>query len=165
MAGAGLFEPVVDGLGVGFTLEVTVGLTDGLGVGFTEGFGVGVGFGETEGEGVGVGVGVTEGEGVGVGVGDADGEGVGEGVGVGVGVTTVGADPPPEDGGGDDGVRYETCSGVTGAEALDGDDGATEVTAVTVNVYGVPLVRPNAVIGDEVPVKVSPVSSTVTMYS
>ncbi len=151
VAGAGLFEPVTDGLGVGFTLGATVGLADGLGVGFTEGFGVGVGFGETEGEGVGVGVG------------DADGDGVGEGVGV--GVTTAGADPPPEDGGGDDGVRYETCSGVTGAEALDGDDGATEVTAVTVNVYGVPLVRPYAVIGDEVPVKVSPVSSTVTMYS
>ena len=163
VAGVGLFEPVADGLGVGFTLGATVGLADGLGVGFTEGFGVGVGFGVTEGEGVGVGVGVTEGEGEGVGVGDADGEGVGEGVGV--GVTTAGANPPPEDGGGDDGVRYETCSGVTGAEALDGDDGATEVTAVTVNVYGVPLVRPNAVIGDEVPVKVSPVSSTVTMYS
>lgn len=32
------------------------------------------------------------------------------------------------------------------------------------NVYGVPLVSPLTLIGDEVPVTVSPVSTTVTMY-
>lgn len=36
---------------------------------------------------------------------------------------------------------------------------------MTVKVYGVPFVKPVTVMGDDVPVRVSPVSTTVTMYS
>jgi hypothetical protein len=131
--GAGLFEVAEDGLGVGFTDGLGVGFTDGLGVGFTDGLG--------EALGEGVGVGVTLGVGVGVGVTLGVGVGVGVTLGVGVGVTTDGAGAL---GAGELGVdeTYVTCSGNTGSEICDGAETPTDVTVETVNVYGVPLVRP-----------------------
>jgi len=50
-----------------------------------------------------------------------------------------------------------------GSVGSEGAEGPTEVTEVTVNVYGVPFVNPVTVMGDDVPVVVSPVSTTVTM--
>lgn len=142
---------VGEGLGVGCEVEVGagdglleafgvgVGSTVGLTVGLTVGFGVGLGETVADGDGVGVGAGVIEGEGAGAGVGETEGEGVGEGI----GVTTAGAgaDPPP-DGAGVDGAKYVTCSGVIGSEIVEGAEGPTDVTVVTVNVYGVPFVNP-----------------------
>jgi hypothetical protein len=150
-----------EGLAAGFTFEV--GVAEGFGVAFGVAFGEAVGLGVGFGVGVtvGVGVGVTDGDGVGegVGVGVTDGDGVGEGVGV--GVTIVGAGALGPDGG--DGTKNDACSGVTASEICEATDCPTEFTVVTVNVYGVPLVRPFTLIGDEVPVTVSPVSTTVTM--
>jgi hypothetical protein len=155
--GVGCGCAVLDGVGEG------VGFTEGLGVGFTDGFGVVVGLGLT----VGVGEGFGDTEGVGVTVGSGVTGTVGVEVSVGDGVTTAGTPPPPNEGAGLDGVglegaRYVTCSGVTGSEGSDAADGPTDVTVVTVNVYGVPFVRPLTVIGEDVPVTVSPVSTTVT---
>ena len=48
-------------------------------------------------------------------------------------------------------------------EIAEGAEGPTEVTVVTVNVYGVPLVNPETEIGEDAPVTVSPVSITVTI--
>jgi len=152
-----------DGEGVGEGVGATDGFFDGVGVGFGVEVGAGEGFGEgvgaTDGFGVAVGVGVADGVGDGVGVGVADGVGVGSGV----GTTAAGTDPPPFDGGGVEGLKYETRSGVIGSDGSDGAEGPTEVTVVTVNVYGVPFVNPETVMGDDVPVAVSPVSTTVTM--
>ena len=166
-------DPEVFGLIVSFLDAEGDGLAAGSSfeVGGAEGFGVafGVAFGEEVGLGVGLGVGVTVGVGVGVGV--TDGVGVGEGVGVGVtdgvgegvgvGVTIVGAGAL----GGDDGegTKKVACSGVTASEICEATDCPTELTVVMVNVYGVPLVRPLTLIGEDVPVTVSPVSTTVTM--
>jgi hypothetical protein len=130
-------------------------------VAFGEEVGLGVGFGVGVTVGVGVGVGVTDGDGVGegVGVGVTDGDGVGEGVGF--GVTIVGAGAIGPDGG--EGTKKVACSGVTASEICEATDCPTEFTVVMVNVYGVPLVRPLTLIGEDVPVTVSPVSTTVTM--
>ena len=49
------------------------------------------------------------------------------------------------------------------AEALDGSDVPALFVAVTVNVYEVPAVRPETVIGEEVPVPVNPPGLEVTV--
>jgi hypothetical protein len=150
-----------DGLAPGVAFEVVV--AEGFGVAFGVTFGEEVGFGVGFGVGVtvGVGVGVTDGDGVGegVGVGVTDGDGVGEGVGV--GVTIAGAGALGGDGG--EGTKKVACSGVTASEICEATDCPTEFTVVMVNVYGVPLLRPLTLIGEDVPVTVSPVSTTVTM--
>jgi hypothetical protein len=152
-----------DGLapGVAFEVGAAEGFGVAFGVAFGEEVGLGVGFGVGVTVGVGVGVGVTDGDGVGegVGVGVTDGDGVGEGVGV--GVTIVGAGAL----GGDDGEGSKKidCSGVTASDICEATDCPTEFTVVMVNVYGVPLVRPLTLMGEVVPVTVSPVSTTVTM--
>ena len=148
-------EDFGDGLVIGFGVTIGFGITDGLGEGVGEG--VGLGFPEGVGEGVGVGLGFPEGvgEGVGVGLGDGDGEGVG----------LIGADSPPL-GAGAVGVveTFVTCSGMIGSEGRDGEDSPTDVTVVTVNVYGSPFVSELKRIGEEVTDRVSPVSTTVMMY-
>ena len=151
-------EDFGDGLVIGFGVTIGFGITDGLGDG--DGEGVGLGFPEGVGEGVGVGLGFPEGvgEGVGVGVGLGDGDGDGEGVGL------IGADSPPL-GAGAVGVveTFVTCSGFTAADGKEGDDSPTDVTVVTVNVYGSPFMRLEMRTGDDVTLLVSPVSTTVTM--
>lgn len=154
-------DKVGDGLALGVTFEV--GVIEGFGVAFGEGCGETVGFGVGDTVGFGDGVDVAEGVGVAVGVGDGVGvtEGDGDGDGVGVGVTILGDGALGADGG--EGTKKDACSGVTASDICDATDWPTEFTVVTVNVYGVPLVRPFTLIGDEVPVTVSPVSTTVTM--
>jgi hypothetical protein len=51
-----------------------------------------------------------------------------------------------------------------GSEGRDGEDSPTDVTVVTVNVYGSPFVSEPKRTGEEVTDRVSPVSTTVMMY-
>ena len=176
-----LSVPVLGGLiARGFFVEFGVGVEEdsGLGLagedGFGEGFGVGFGVGLTE--GVGDGVGFIEGSGAGVGFIEGSGAGVGfiEGSGAGVGFiegSGAGATgkPPPDAGAlgaGELGAEeiFAPCSGVIGSEGSDGEDSPTDVTVVTVNVYGSPFVSDPKRIGEEVTDRVSPVSTTVMMY-
>lgn len=155
------FVALGDGAGEGFE----VGVVEGFGVAFGDGLGEAVGLGL--GEAVGLGLGEAVGEGVteGVGVGVAEGEGVGvtegDGLGDGDGVTIVGAGALGAEGG--EGTRKLTCAGMTAVVTCDGVDSPIEFTAVTVNVYELPLVRPLTRIGELTPVTVSPVSTTVTI--
>jgi hypothetical protein len=86
-----------------------------------------------------------------VGVGVGVGVGLGVGVGVGVGSTTTGCAGTT----GTTGVTVtnEVRSGITAEEATEGNEEPIALIASTVNVYGVPFVRPVTVIGDEVPEK------------
>jgi hypothetical protein len=54
-------------------------------------------------------------------------------------------------------------AGVTLLDAADGDDVPIAFVAVTVNVYGVPVVRPVTVIGELAPVAVMPLGDDVTV--
>ena len=56
------------------------------------------------------------------------------------------------------------AAGVTADDALEAVPVPTELVAVTVKVYAVPLVRPVTVIGDEAPVAVRPSGEEVTVY-
>ena len=55
------------------------------------------------------------------------------------------------------------AAGVTADDALEAAPVPTELVAVTVKVYAVPLVRPVTVIGDDVPVAVMPPGEEVTV--
>ena len=145
-----------------------MGLTEGVGagVGLTEGVGAGVGLVE----GSGAGVGLVEGSGAGVGLVEGSGAGVGlvEGSGAGVGAGDTG-ELPPDTGAlaaGEFGAEeiFAPCSGMMGSEGRDGEDSPTDVTVVTVNVYGSPFVSEPKRTGEEVTDRVSPVSTTVMMY-
>ncbi len=169
----GFFVDFGEGVGDGLDGEVGfgVGLTEvGFGVGLTEGVGAGVGLTEGVGAGVGTGVGLVEGSGAGVGLVEGSGAGVGlvEGSGAGVGAGATG-EPPPDTaplGAGEFGAdeTLVTCSGMIGSEGRDGEDSPTDVTVVTVNVYGSPFVSDPRRTGEEVTDRVSPVSTTVMMY-
>ena len=176
-----LSTPVFGGLiASGFFVDFGEGVGDGLDDedGFGEGLGVGFGVGLTEGvgagvgltEGVGAGVGLVEGSGAGVGLVEGSGAGVGlvEGSGAGVGAGATGEAPPETGalGAGELGAEeiFAPCSGVIGSEGSDGEDSPTDVTVVTVNVYGSPFVSDPKRIGEEVTDRVSPVSTTVMMY-
>jgi hypothetical protein len=143
-----------DGIGEGFGVGFGVGLTEGVGdgVGFTVGTGVGAGLAESSGSGLGL----------------VEGSGFGAGVGAGVGAGATGEVPPETGalGAGELGAEeiFAPCSGVIGSEGRDGEDSPTDVTVVTVNVYGSPFVSDPKRIGEEVTVLVSPVSTIVTMY-
>ena len=56
------------------------------------------------------------------------------------------------------------AAGVTADDALEAVPVPTELVAVTVKVYAVPLVSPVTVIGDEAPVAVRPSGEEVTVY-
>ena len=56
------------------------------------------------------------------------------------------------------------AAGVTADDALEAVPVATELVAMTVKVYAVPLVRPVTVIGEEEPVAVRPPGEEVTVY-
>jgi hypothetical protein len=55
-------------------------------------------------------------------------------------------------------------AGVTLFDGSEAEPSPTAFVATTVNVYAVPLVRPDTTIGDEVPVPVNPPGLEVTVY-
>ena len=156
--------------GVGDAEDFGFGLEgeDGFGFGVSFGVGFGFGFGFGVGVGFGVGFGVASGFVSDVGVGFADGSSVGVGFGVGFGVGATGEAPPDTGplGAGElePDERFVTCSGITASEGKDGKDSPTDVTVLTVNVYGSPFVSDPKRNGEEVTDLVSPVSTTVMMY-
>ena len=62
------------------------------------------------------------------------------------------------------GVPGAVAAGLTAEDALEAVPVATELVAMTVKVYAVPLVRPVTVIGEDAPVAVRPPGEEVTVY-